>query len=255
VRRAAGWRFAAAVAGLGATGLAAAGPETAGGAPPAAAAAPGPDLAYGAYQRGHYLTAFKEAALRLQRNPADAAAMTLLAELFNQGLGVRESATEAAGWYRLAAKHGDRHAMATLGLMATDGRGMPADRAEARAWLEKAAAAGEPTAAYNLARLLISPGREAEMARGAELLRIAAAAEIGDAQHALGVLHARGLGGLAPDPAEAARLYRRASRNGSVAGTVEFAIAQFNGDGVPKDEGRARGEPRARRPRRAARPR
>jgi hypothetical protein len=59
VRRAAGWRFAAAVAGLGATGLAAAGPETAGGAPPAAAAAPGPDLAYGAYQRGHYLTAFR----------------------------------------------------------------------------------------------------------------------------------------------------------------------------------------------------
>ena len=44
------------------------------------------DLAYGAFQRGHYLTAFNEASKRAQQN--DPAAMTLLGEIYAQGLGV-----------------------------------------------------------------------------------------------------------------------------------------------------------------------
>ena len=57
--------------------------------PPAASTAPpasNVDLAYGAYERGFYLTAFNEAMKRAQQN--DAAAMTLLGELYAQGLGV-----------------------------------------------------------------------------------------------------------------------------------------------------------------------
>ena len=38
------------------------------------------------------------------------------------------------------------------------------------------------------------------------------------------------------DPAEAARLFERAARNGSLAGEVEHAILLFNGDGVPANE-------------------
>ena len=89
-----------------------------------ALAAPAPDLAYGAYQRGLYVTAFREATARLERNPADAAAMTLLGELHNQGLGVAPDPAKAAEWYRLAARHGDGHALYALGIMAVDGRGM-----------------------------------------------------------------------------------------------------------------------------------
>lgn len=203
----------------------------------AAPAAPAePDLAYGAYQRGLYLTAYREATARLDKNPADAAAMTLIGELYNQGLGVRQDPTEAAAWYRLAAGRGEPHAMATLGLMAIDGRGMARDPEAGRAWLEKAAALREPAAAYNLALILLASGSEEEIARAARLLIVAAEAEIGDAQHALGVMHSRGQGGVAHDPAEAARMYLRAARNGSVAGEVEFAIVQFNGEGVPKNE-------------------
>jgi uncharacterized protein len=201
----------------------------------AARAAPEPDLAYGAYQRGLFLTAFREATERLARNPEDAAAMTLVGELYNQGLGIPGNPTKAVEWYRLAAARGDAHALAALGLMALDGRGMAADQKQGRAWLEQAAANGEPTAAYNVALLNLSSGNPADLARAVELLRKAADAEIGDAQHALGVLYLQGRG-IGRDPAEAARWFERAARNGNLAGEVEHAILQFNGEGLPANE-------------------
>ena len=70
-----------------------------------------PDLAYGAYQRGLYITALREATARLERNREDAAAMTLLGELYNQGLGVAADPAKAMEWYRLAAQRGDPHAL------------------------------------------------------------------------------------------------------------------------------------------------
>lgn len=196
------------------------------------------DLAYGAYQRGLYLTAYREATARLDRDPEDAAAMTLLGELYNQGLAVRQDTAQAAEWYRLAARHGDAHAMASLGLMAADGRGLARDPVKARDWLEKAASRGEPTACYNLALLLLASGSDADIARAATLLKAAAEAEIGDAQHDLGVLYARGKG-VPADAQKAAELYLRSARNGSIAGEVEYGIALFNGEGVPRNEAAA----------------
>jgi TPR repeat protein len=198
-------------------------------------AATEPDLAYGAYQRGLFLTAFREATDRLSRNPGDSAAMTLIGELYNQGLGIAGDPAKAADWYRLAAARGDAHALSALGLMALDGRGMPKDQNQGRAWLEQAAAKGEPTAAYNVALLHLSSGNMAELPRVLELLRIAAKAEIGDAQHALGVLYLQGRG-VSRDPAEAARWFERAARNGNLAGEVEHAILLFNGEGMPANE-------------------
>jgi TPR repeat protein len=197
-----------------------------------------PDHAYAAYQRGQYLTAFQLATARIEKNPADAAAMTLLGLLHNQGLGVPMKPAKAAEWYRLAAERGDPHAMAALGLMAIEGRGMEKDPARGRTWLEKAAAKGEPTAAYNMALILLPSENKAEVERAAALLRTAAEAEIGDAQHALGVLHLRGRG-VKRDPAEAARWFEKAARNGNVAGQVEYAILLFNGEGVPANEEKA----------------
>ena len=105
-------------------------------------AAPQPDLAYGAYQRGLYVTAFREASERVARNPDDAAAMTLLGELYNHGLGVGLDYAKAAEWYRLAAKRGDGHALSALGLMALDGRGMAKNPDQGKEWLEQAARKG-----------------------------------------------------------------------------------------------------------------
>src|SRR5688500_18115979 len=130
-------------------------------APPPRAAPPPlaarePDLAYAAYQRGLFLTALSEASARIKRDPTDAAAMTLIGELHNQGLGMRQDPYKAAEWFRLAGRRGDARALAALGLMALDGRGMDKNRQQGRAWLEAAAAKGEPAASYNLALLLLT---------------------------------------------------------------------------------------------------
>ena len=73
------------------------------------------DLAYGAFQRGHYLTAFNEASKRAQQN--DPAAMTLLGEIYAQGLGVGRDDSKAAQWYKMAAAKGDRDALFALAML------------------------------------------------------------------------------------------------------------------------------------------
>lgn len=71
----------------------------------APAAAPGPDadIAFGAYQRGMFMTAFAEAAKRAQQK--DTAAMTLLGELYANGLGVGRDDIKAAQWYKIGRAH------------------------------------------------------------------------------------------------------------------------------------------------------
>ncbi|MGJ3263617.1 MAG: tetratricopeptide repeat protein [Salinarimonas sp.] len=207
---------------------------------------PDADLAYGAFQRGYYLTAFHRATQRLERDPDDAAAMTLLGELYSQGLGVPQDVARAADWYRLAARQGDPNALFALAMIAIEGQGdgaggreaVEADRREGRALLERAAEAGHSRAAYNLALILLGSAEQADIARAAELMRTAAQADVAPAQHALGVLHAQGRG-VEEDPIAATAWFARAARNGDVAGMVEYAVALFNGDGIAPDEARA----------------
>jgi TPR repeat protein len=161
--------------------------------------------------------------------------MTLIGELFNQGLGVPMNPVKAAEWYTLAAKQGDPNALSTLGLMALEGRGMEKNPTQGKAWLEQAAAKGEPRASYNLGLLYMSTGDNADLKRAIAYLQTATSAEIGDAQHALGVLYLTGKG-VEKSSTEAARLFERAAKNGSLAGEVEYAILLFNGDGVKADE-------------------
>jgi TPR repeat protein len=161
--------------------------------------------------------------------------MTLLGELHNQGLGVAQDFAKAVEWYTLAGRQGDGHALYALGVMAVDGRGMAKDAAKGRAYFEEAAGKGEPRASYNLSLLLLASEDPGDLERAVVLLRRAAAAEIGQAQHALGVLYLKGRG-VARDPAEAARWFERSAKNGTVAGDVELAILLFNGEGVPANE-------------------
>ncbi|WP_375275715.1 tetratricopeptide repeat protein [Methylorubrum thiocyanatum] len=199
---------------------------------------PNADAAYGAYQRGRYVTAFREATKRIEANPKDAAAMTLLGELYNQGLGVKQDPKRAHEWYRLAAAQNDANAMASLGLMAMDGRGQPKDEKAGRAWLEQAARKGQPSASYNLALIQLAGSKPEDLAAAVANFRTAAEAEVPAAQYALGVLYLQGKG-VPRDTTQAAQWFRRAADNGDLGAEVEFAIRLFNGDGVPKDEARA----------------
>ena len=60
------------------------------------------DSAFGAYQRGHFLTALKEATELAAKN--DPKAMTLIAELYANGLGVGRDDAKAAFRHQQPAK-------------------------------------------------------------------------------------------------------------------------------------------------------
>ena len=190
------------------------------------------DLAYGAFQRGYYLTALAEATKRAQQN--DPAAMTLLGEIYAQGLGVGRDDAKAAQWYKLAAAHGDRDAMFALAMFNLEGRAGPRNPDEAARLLAAAAKLGHAPAAYDLG-LLYLQGQQfpQDFMRAAELFRQAADAGNAEAQYALATMYKEGRG-VPKDVVEAARLMGLASVAGNVDAMVEFAIAQFNGSGTPR---------------------
>jgi hypothetical protein len=192
------------------------------------------DLAYGAFQRGLYLTAFNEASKRVAADPTDGAAMTLIGELYANGFGVRQDWAKAGDWYRLAVQRGDPHAAFALGMMTLDGRGVAKDAAAGRRLLESAADA-VPAAAYNLALLLLEARRPESDRRAAELMRRAADAGEIDAQYALAVLYRQGKG-VTRDPVEGAIWMARAAAARNAAAEVEYGIMLFNGEGVIRNE-------------------
>ena len=119
------------------------------------AANPDVDIAFGAYQRGFYLTALAEATKRAQQK--DTQAMTLLGELYAQGLGVGRDDSKAAQWYKLAAAQGDRGAMFALAMFNFEGRAGSRNPDEGARLLSGAAQLGHPAAAYDLCLLYTSP--------------------------------------------------------------------------------------------------
>lgn len=232
-------------AGLADAGLVDAGVKTpaAGNKTPTAAAKPAAnrephpdaDLAYGAYQRGYYVTAFKQAEARLKANPRDAAAATLLGVLYESGLGVPLDLSRAAHWYAEGEKSGSVAATFSLAMMTLQGRGVDKDDVAGRKLLEKAAAAGDPSACYNLAIIRLSEGSPAGDREAVALLQRAASAETAEAQYLLSSLYRKGRG-TAADNIRATQLLRSAAENRLGAAEVEYAIALFNGNGVHKNE-------------------
>ncbi len=187
-------------------------------------------MAYGAYQRGYFLTAFAEATRRVgEKN--DARAMTLLGELYSNGFGVPLDERKAVQWYRLAADRGD--------LFNISRRAGLHDRAEAARLFASAAKLGHAAAAYDLG-LLYLEGQQfpQDFSRAAELFRAAAQQGNSEAQYALATLYKDGKG-VEKDPVEAARLLAAAAIAENPDALVEYAIALFNGTGVTKDESKA----------------
>ena len=196
------------------------------------------DLAYGAYQRGYYLTAFALATRRVDEQK-DVKAMTLLGELYANGLGIERDDKKAAEWYRLAADRGDREAMLALAMFNLGGRIGSVNREQGAKLLAAAAKLGQPAATYDLA-LLYLEGQlfPQDFTRAAELFRAASQAGNPEAQYALATLYKDGRG-VPPDIQQATRLMGEAAKADFLDAEVEYAIALFNGTGTGKDEARA----------------
>ena len=179
-----------------------------------------PDYAYGAFQRGWFLTAFSLALDRAKNS--DAAAQTLLGVLLSRGLGVKQDLPAAADWFRLAGKAGDREALYALGQLYLQGQGIPQDVVKAAGLFRQAADLGHAGAARELGYLLLQgKGEDKNAMLAAAYLRRAAANGDMDAQYTLAGLYVEGVGVVAND-ALAARWFGEAARNGHIGAEVEY---------------------------------
>jgi uncharacterized protein len=195
------------------------------------------DEAYGAFQRGYFLTALALALPRAEQN--DAAAQTLIAELYADGLGVPQNLAAASGWYALASENGDPKASFRLALMYQDGNGVPRNRRKAADLFALAVKQGSIQAKYNLALLHIEGiYAEPSLVKAASLMKEAADAGIPEAQYDYGTMLIEGAG-VAPDPAEGASWINRAAEEGLVEAQVDFATMLYLGRGIAQDRAQA----------------
>lgn len=189
-----------------------------------------PDAAYGAFQRGLYVTAYNLALVRAKNG--DPAAQTLVAEILSRGLGVPRDAVGAARWYALASEQGVPEAQFQYALMLLDGAYVKRDVNAAYALLEAAAQAGNVLAQFNLAQLIVDrePGT-AGMKKAIAYYRQAAAAGLADAQYAMAQIFANGAGGETRDDVKARRWLERAARQGFDTAEVDLGTWLVEGRG------------------------
>ena len=193
------------------------------------------DPAYGAYQRGFYQTALNDAQKRLAADPDNAASLTLLGQLYTEGVAVKRDLARATDYYRRAAARGDANAAFALGVNLLEGQGAAVDRAGARKLFETAAAKDHPGALYNLGVMSIEQAAAPDFPKAVVLFKRASDAGSADAAYSLGVLYKQGRG-VGQDDAEALKWFRRAADENNVPSMIEFAIMAFNGQGMKPDE-------------------
>lgn len=196
------------------------------------------DDAYGAFQRGYYLTAMELALPRAQLG--DAAAQTLVAEIFAQGLGVARNTKDAAFWYGQAANAGDPGAMFKYALLLMEGRDVPRDKKRSEELMKKAAELGNPSAQFNYGQLLVAdmPG-ERGLRAALPYYEKSAEQGIADAQYALSQIYLNVDGIEENKRAKARDWLLRAARAGFDTAQLDLAIWLVDGIGGDRnlDEG------------------
>ncbi|OCW59647.1 tetratricopeptide repeat protein [Hoeflea olei] len=207
-------------------------PEPVGTAAPDAADATA--RAFGAFQRGYYLTAMELALPRAQLG--DPAAQTLVGELFASGLGVARSMEDAAFWYGQAADGGNASAQFKYGVMLLEGKYVKADPVKARELMKKAADAGNAFAQFNHAQALVAakPG-DAGLLEALPYFEMAAEQGVPDAQYALAQIYSNTVGVPEQKRARAREYMEKAARAGFDTAQLDYAIWLIDGIGGPKD--------------------
>ncbi len=149
------------------------------------------DEAFGAFQRGLYLTAFNLA--KPQAEKGDPASQTLIAEIYARGLGIPANQKLAAEWYEKAANNGVVEAQFRYAALLLQGTYARKDPVKAEELMKKAAEGGNAMAQFNYGQMLMekTPGKP-----GIDLafpwFEKAAGATLADAQYALSQIYANG---------------------------------------------------------------
>ena len=193
-----------------------------------------PDAAFGAFQRGLYITALNIGLPRAKEG--DPAAQTLVAEIYARGLGVPRNPKEAARWYAAAAEQGVAEAQFQYALILMDGRLADPDETRAMKLLTEAAKSGSRLAQFNLAQLIVKrePG-PAGFAKAVEHYRAAAEAGLADAQYAMAQIRTNGSDGSPPDDAVARDWLRKAARQNFDTAQVDLGTWLVEGRGGDRD--------------------
>ncbi len=188
------------------------------------------NTAFGAYQRGLYITAHNLAKPMAEKG--DAAAQMLMAEILSRGLGMPRDGKLAAEWYVKAAAQGIPEAKFQHALMLMDGKLVPADRDKAFALMGEAAALGNRLARFNYAQMLIArkPG-EKGLAEALPFFEDAAKQGLPDAQYALSQFIAEGAAGKTKDDPLARKWLELAARGGYDSAMVDLGIWLVEGRG------------------------
>tara|TARA_B110000971_G_scaffold218257_1_gene256703 strand:+ start:1264 stop:1998 length:735 start_codon:yes stop_codon:yes gene_type:complete len=105
----------------------------------------------GALGRGHYGTALR--ALLPLANQGNSEAQTYIGLLYEKGLGVTQSYTEAIGWYEKAGAQDSYKAQHSLGMLYFTGEGVSLDYAAAYEWFVRASDQDFPPSLYMLGLL------------------------------------------------------------------------------------------------------
>ncbi|MEO0544842.1 MAG: tetratricopeptide repeat protein [Pseudomonadota bacterium] len=198
------------------------------------------DQAYGAFQRGLYLTARNLALPRAEAG--DGAAMTLLAEIHMRGLGVPIDLKIAEEYYRKAAAVGVTEAEFRYGVMLLKRAETRDDRKIAADFIKRAADKDHASAQFNYGQLVrtLRPG----MAGEAEAIRYferAARAGIADAQYLLGQVYLNGVLQAEDELAQARMWFEKAARQNFTEAQVEYGVMLVDGVGGAKDVARGFG--------------
>lgn len=188
------------------------------------------DFAYGAFQRGFFLTARKIA--EPLANLGDPAAQTLLGEIYSRGLGVAQNLKEAAHWYKASAESGNPEGQFRYAMMLLDGKDVTPDAEKAREMMKAAAEQGLPLAEYNYAQMLIEASPTGGFVDAMPYFAKAADAGVPDAQYALAQLYEYGKG-VEADDIQARNWLQAAAKNGLAIAQIEYGIWLINGKGGP----------------------
>ncbi|MCV3767461.1 tetratricopeptide repeat protein [Rhizobium sp. TRM95796] len=191
------------------------------------------DDAYGAYQRGYYLEAMDLALPRAQKG--ESAAQTLVAELLNNGLGVRRNPKDAVFWYEQAARAGDANAQFKYALMLMDGGLVARDKKKADDMMWQAARGGNPQAQFNVAQILVAakPGPDG-LTEALPWYEKAAAKGVPDAEYAVAQIYAN-LPVDAEKKAAARGWLLKAAKSGFDTALFDLAVWNINGVAGPRD--------------------
>lgn len=193
------------------------------------------DTAYGAFQRGYYITALNLATpLAIA---GDAAAQTLIGEIYSRGLGVRRDLATAIEWYEKAAEQKVPEALFQLAMLLYDGGEEFGDRPRAAKLIEAAAEAGHALAQFNLAQMLFARDQTPQgMTRAVGYYEKAAKAGLADAQYAMAEIHRQGFAGRSADAAEARRWLALAAAQNHDTAQIVLGAMLVEGEGGARDE-------------------